>query len=90
MPIYYCLVAKKGGIILTEFTSYQGNFNRYANDLITRIQDNSMKTFELEDFLFHYVNEHGVYNVARSADLHASIEQVHLISSVRYRPQVHA
>ena len=25
-----------------------------------RIQANTMKTFELEDYFFHYINEHGI------------------------------
>ena len=25
-----------------------------------KIQENTMKTFELEEFFFHYINEHGI------------------------------
>lgn len=60
MPIYYCLVAKETNTILTEYTAYQGNFARYANELLPRVQPDTMKTFELEDYLFHYVNENRI------------------------------
>ena len=60
MPIYYCLIAKEGGVVLTEYTSYQGNFAQYGNELIPKITPNSMKTFELSEFFFHYVNEFGI------------------------------
>ena len=57
MPIYYALVAKNQDTILAEFTSYNGNFQKYAGQLMSRIQENTMKTFELEEFYFHYINE---------------------------------
>lgn len=60
MPIYYALVAKHTDTVLTEYTSYQGNFQKYATELMGRIQENTMKTFELEEFFFHYINEFGI------------------------------
>ena len=60
MPIYYALVAKRDGVVLADFTSYQGNFQEYAQKLMERIQENTMKTFELEEFFFHYINDNGL------------------------------
>ena len=60
MPIYYALVAKYQNVVLAEYTSYQGNFQKIALELMGRIQENTMKTFELDEFLFHYNNENGI------------------------------
>ena len=59
MPIYYALVAKEN-TIHAEYTSYGGNFKKYALELMNRIQPNTMKTFELDEFFFHYVNEFNI------------------------------
>ena len=58
--LYYALVAKGTDCVLAEYTSYQGNFQRYANELMCKICVNSKKTFELEEFFFHYINENGI------------------------------
>lgn len=62
MPIYYALVAKDQGkaVVLTDYTSYSGNFQNVAMKLMERITPNSMKTFELDDYFFHYINEDGI------------------------------
>jgi hypothetical protein len=60
MTIYYCLIAKKSNIILCEYTEYSGNFQQYTMQLLAKVEAESMKTFELEDFLFHYINEDGL------------------------------
>ena len=62
MPIYYALLAKHTdtALVLAEYTPYQGNFQKIAREIMGRIQDNTMKTFELEDFFFHYINENGL------------------------------
>ena len=60
MPIYYSLIAKKNNIILSEYTEYAGNFQQYTMQLMNRIQPETKKTFELEEFLFHYINEDGL------------------------------
>ena len=58
--IYYALVAKGKDQIFTEYTSYKGNFRSYATQLMDRIQADSMKTCELDEFFFHYINEFGI------------------------------
>ena len=60
MPIYYALVAKDQGVVLTEYTDCQGNSGEVAKKLMSRIQENTMKTFELEEYYFHYINEYNV------------------------------
>ena len=61
MPIYYALAAKdQNNIILADYTQYSGNFQRVVSDLMTKITANSMKTFETEEYSFHYVNEEGI------------------------------
>lgn len=60
MPIYYGLVAKRSNIILAEYTEYNGNFQQITMQLMQRIQPDTKKTFELEDFFFHYINEEGL------------------------------
>eukprot|EP00347_Sterkiella_histriomuscorum_P014256 403361576 len=60
MPIYYGLVAKKQNIILAEFTEYNGNFQQITMQLMQRVVPDTKKTFELEDFLFHYISEDGL------------------------------
>lgn len=62
MPIFYALVAKDTGkpIVLTHHTNYSGNFQSVAMKLMERITPNSMKTFELDDYFFHYINEEGI------------------------------
>ena len=60
MPIFYALIAKHDNTILADYSSYQGNFQNYAARLMERIQENTMKTFELEEYYFHYINDLGV------------------------------
>ena len=37
MPIYFALVGKNKDTVLAEYTSYEGNFQKYAIELMTRI-----------------------------------------------------
>ena len=61
MPIYYALVGKASGcVVLTDFTTYVGNFHSITQKLMPRIEANTMKTFELDEFFFHYINEDGI------------------------------
>ena len=60
MTIYYCLISKKNNVVLSEYTEYSGNFQQYTMQLMNRIEPDSKKTFELEEFLFHYINEDGL------------------------------
>ncbi len=60
MTIFYAVIAKKKNIILCEYTEYSGNFQQYTMQLISRIEPESKKTFELEEFFFHYINEDGL------------------------------
>lgn len=60
MPIYYALVAKRSNIILTEYSEYTGNFQQYTMQLMNRVEPETKKTFELEEFFFHYINEEGI------------------------------
>ena len=60
MPIYYALVAKQKDVVLCEYTDYSGNFQQLAMQLFSRIQPETKKTFELEDYHFHYINEEGL------------------------------
>ena len=57
MSIYYVLVAKKNDMILVDYTEYSGNFQQITIDLMKRIEPDTKKTFELSDYLFHYINE---------------------------------
>ena len=63
MPIYYALVGKNSGgsnIVLCDFTSYVGNFHDICSKLMPRIEINTMKTWELDEFFFHYICEDGI------------------------------
>ena len=60
MTIFYALVAKRKSIILADYTDYSGNFQQYTMQLMQRIEPETKKTFELEDLLFHYINEDGI------------------------------
>lgn len=61
MPIYYALVGKSTQqMVLCDFTSYVGNFHAITMKLMPRIEANTMKTFELDEFFFHYINEDGI------------------------------
>ena len=60
MTIFYALIAKGKNIILAEYTEYGGNFQQYTMQLMQRIEQDTKKTFELEDLLFHYINEDGL------------------------------
>ena len=63
MPIYYALVGKQAGsenIVLCDFTTYVGNFQNVTSKLMPRIESNTMKTWELDEFFFHYINEDGI------------------------------
>lgn len=61
MPIYYALVGKSvGSMVLCDYTSYVGNFHAITMKLMPRIEANTMKTFELDEFFFHYINEDGL------------------------------
>lgn len=57
MTIFYALVSKRSNIVLSEYTEYSGNFQQYTLQLMQRIELNTKKTFELEEFFFHYINE---------------------------------
>ena len=63
MPIYYTLVGKglgESSIVLCDFTTYVGNFHNVTAKLMPRIESNTMKTWELDEFFFHYINEDGI------------------------------
>ena len=63
MPIYYTLVGKSDRgtqFVLCDFTSYVGNFHDITTKLMPRIEPNTMKTWELDEFFFHYINEDGI------------------------------
>ena len=63
MPIYYSLVGKSqsgNNIILCDFTTYVGTFTDICSKLMPRIEPNTMKTWELDEFYFHYINEEGI------------------------------
>ncbi|CDW75315.1 synaptobrevin vamp-like protein [Stylonychia lemnae] len=51
---------KRTNIVLAEFTDYNGNFQQITMQLMQRVEADTKKTFELEDFLFHYINEDGI------------------------------
>ena len=57
MSIFYVLVAKRNDMILVDFTEYSGNFQQITIDIMKRIEPETKKTFELSDYLFHYINE---------------------------------
>ena len=57
MSIYYVLVAKRNDMILVDYTEYSGNFQQITIDIMKRIEPDTKKTFELSDYLFHYINE---------------------------------
>lgn len=46
--------------MLAEYTEYSGNFQQYTMQLMSRIETDTKKTFELEEFFFHYINEDGL------------------------------
>ena len=61
MPIYYSLVGKQSGnTVLCDFTSYVGNFQSITSKIMPRIEPQTMKTFELDEFFFHYICEDGL------------------------------
>ena len=63
MPIYYALVAKQIGqnnVMLADFTAYVGNFHQITQQLLPRIELNTMKTWELDEFFFHFINDDGI------------------------------
>ena len=57
MSIFYVLIAKRNDMILVNYTEYSGNFEQITIDLMKRIEPETKKTFELSDYLFHYINE---------------------------------
>ncbi len=60
MAIFYVLIAKKGNVILCDYTSHTGNFQVVTMQLIQKIQPDTSKTLELEEYLFHYTHQNGV------------------------------
>lgn len=60
MTIFYALIAKKRNIILADYTEYSGNFQQYTMQLMNRIEEETKKSFELEEYMFHYINEDGL------------------------------
>lgn len=60
MTIFYALIAKKRNIILSDYTEYSGNFQQYTMQLMNRIEEETKKSFELEEYMFHYINEDGL------------------------------
>ena len=57
MSIYYVLIAKQKDIILANYTDYTGNFEQITIDVLKKIEPDTKKTFELADYMFHYINE---------------------------------
>jgi len=57
MSIYYVLIAKRNDMILVDYTEYSGNFQQITIDLMKQITPDTNKTYELADYLFHYINE---------------------------------
>jgi vesicle-associated membrane protein 7 len=57
MSILYVLVAKRNDMILVDYTEYTGNFQQITIELMKRIESDTKKTFEVSDYLFHYINE---------------------------------
>jgi len=57
MSILYALVAKRNDMILVDYTEYTGNFQQITIELMKRIESDTKKTFEVSDYLFHYINE---------------------------------
>ena len=57
MSIFYVLVAKRNDMILVDYTEYSGNFQQITIDIMKRIEPDTKKTYELSDYLFHYINE---------------------------------
>mmetsp|Transcript_32376 Transcript_32376/g.43825 ORF Transcript_32376/g.43825 Transcript_32376/m.43825 type:complete len:107 (+) Transcript_32376:25-345(+) len=66
MSIYYALVAKETNIILAEHTDYQGNFQQFVMQLMNRIEPESMRTFEIDEYFVHYINDDGISVVCMS------------------------
>jgi len=61
MPIYYALVGKsQENTVLTDYTSYIGSFQTITQKLMPRVQMNTMKTLETDEFFFHYINDEGI------------------------------
>ena len=60
MSIFYVLIAKRNDMILVDYTEYSGNFQQITIDLMKQIQPETNKTYELADYLFHYINEDGL------------------------------
>lgn len=60
MSIFYVLIAKGNDMILVDYSEYSGNFFQVTIDVMKRIESDSRKTFELSEYLFHYVNEDGL------------------------------
>ena len=57
MSIYYVLIAKRTDMILANYTDYTGNFEQITIDIMKKIEPETKKTFELADYMFHYINE---------------------------------
>jgi hypothetical protein len=49
MPIYYTVIQKPRSLILSEFTNYSGNFMLLARQLFGKVQEDTRKTFELDE-----------------------------------------
>ncbi len=60
MAIFYAIIAKRNNIVLAEYAEYTGNFQQYAMQLMLKIEADTLKTFELDEVQFHYVNEDGL------------------------------
>ena len=60
MPLFYVLIAKKNNIILCDYTSHTGNFQVITMQLLQQIQPESSKSLELEEYMFHYINQAGI------------------------------
>lgn len=60
MSIFYVLVAKRPDVVLAEYSEHSGNFVQIAVDLLKRIEPETKKTFELQEYLFHYIDEDGL------------------------------
>mmetsp|Transcript_77661 Transcript_77661/g.107401 ORF Transcript_77661/g.107401 Transcript_77661/m.107401 type:complete len:91 (+) Transcript_77661:22-294(+) len=60
MSIIYSLVAKDPEVVLSDYTSYEGNFQQICMQLLNKVEAYSKKTFETEEYFFHYINEDGL------------------------------
>lgn len=57
MSLIHCLVARKNGIVLAEYTEHDGNFQQISRLLLRKLKNEEKLSVQYDNFQFHFIND---------------------------------